>query len=290
MIIIFLRAILHLDSMLYDNVNYYLPKETGMCETSEGLHSHQCRWEERGNPAPTRMRFSCVALWSVTMRLRICMDASWRIATQRMKNASVRVGPKRRLTVCATPITVSDWPSVLFEFLFPNHRSCCTRPSILLTACAHQVQYPTHRPCLTSPCIRLTGRAIPVNVSDSLCVLYPSLYPTHCSCGTSPCFRLTLLPASCSPCTPLTIRVVPVLVSVAVSATRRAQLLLQAALKVRPIVVWAGGPRGTWRAWGTRGTRVGPRVPVSLLSWRRHGKGIKLESELSRSGLSPLQV
>ena len=35
------------------------------------------------------MRFWSVSVRSVTMRPRICMDASWRIATQRMKNASV---------------------------------------------------------------------------------------------------------------------------------------------------------------------------------------------------------
>ena len=48
---------------------------------------------------PTRMRFSCLALRSVAMRPRICMDASWRIPTERMKNASVCVGGNRFLQV-----------------------------------------------------------------------------------------------------------------------------------------------------------------------------------------------
>ena len=44
------------------------------------------------------MRFSCATLRSVTMRSRICMDVSWRNATQRMKNESVRgVGYRRTL-------------------------------------------------------------------------------------------------------------------------------------------------------------------------------------------------
>ena len=41
---------------------------------------------------PTRMRFSCVALRSVTMRPCIYVDASWRIATQRMKTYPCEAG------------------------------------------------------------------------------------------------------------------------------------------------------------------------------------------------------
>ena len=44
-------------------------------------------------PRPTRMRFSCVALRSVTMRPCIYVDASWRNAPERMKNAYPWGGP-----------------------------------------------------------------------------------------------------------------------------------------------------------------------------------------------------
>ena len=47
------------------------------------------RWDGHFKARPTRMRFSCVALRSVTMRPCIYVDASWRIASKRMKNASV---------------------------------------------------------------------------------------------------------------------------------------------------------------------------------------------------------
>ena len=67
----------------------------------------------------TRMRFSCVALRSVTMRPRICMDASGWIATQRMKNASVWGGGKvivfstwqTKLLSCCLPFTTYFFPA-----------------------------------------------------------------------------------------------------------------------------------------------------------------------------------
>ena len=59
---------------------------------------------------PTRMRFSSVTLPSVMMRPRLCTDASRRIATQRIQNASVWGGCKVKFRHLPFKIIVNVLP------------------------------------------------------------------------------------------------------------------------------------------------------------------------------------